>query len=49
MERALLLASTAAFATAELALANQKYYYAGFEEGYKSVACDAAQTLRRSL
>lgn len=45
MTRALiLLAATAALSTAQLTLAEQDEYCAGFEEGYKSVAGDAAAT-----
>ncbi|MNN95995.1 hypothetical protein D3C81_2148970 [compost metagenome] len=45
MKRALiLLATTAALSTARLTLADQDEYCSGFEEGYKSVAGDAAAT-----
>jgi len=45
MKRTLiLLAATTALGTAQLTLAEQNEYCAGFDEGYKSVAGDAAAT-----
>ena len=40
----ILLATIAALSTAQLTLADQNEYCSGFEEGYKSVAGDAAAT-----
>jgi hypothetical protein len=45
MKKALImLTATAALSAAQLTLADQDEYCSGFEEGYKSIAGDAAAT-----